>query len=176
MAIMESWFFHPRMVHVPLALAVLMPVITTALLVSCWRGWLPRRVWLIAIALQLVLVSSGVVALRTGESDEDRVERAVAERYIEQHEEAAEGFVLAGAAVLVLMIVAALLGPRRASPAVASLATIGTLIVLALAYRTGEAGAALIYRHGAAQAFIDNGTSTSPARQVTRRGKEDEDD
>lgn len=76
-----------------MALGVLMPLIAGGLVFAWWRNWLPWRAWLVAVGLQIVLVASGVVALRSGEVEEERVERVVSESLIEAHEEAAEVFV-----------------------------------------------------------------------------------
>lgn len=150
---MDALLFHPKLVHVPMALGVLMPLIAGGLLLAWWRNWLPRRGWFLAIALQAILVGSGVLALRSGEAEEDRVERVVAERFIEEHEEAAEMFVWASGGVLAVMLLAAALGARRSGLPTAAAATLGTLLVLGLGYRTGQAGGKLVYQHGAAQAY-----------------------
>lgn len=152
---MDTLLFHPKVVHLPMALAVLMPLIAGGLSLAWWRSWLPRRGWFLAIGLQAILLSSGIVGLRTGEAEEDRVERVVAERYIEEHEEAAEVFVWASGGVLAVMILAAALGSRRSGLPIAAAATLGTLLVLGLGYRTGQAGGGLVYQHGAAQAYAD---------------------
>jgi hypothetical protein len=159
---MDTLLFHPKLIHVPMALAVLMPIIAGALLLAWWRGWLPRRGWFIALGLQAMLLGSGLLALRSGEAEEDRVERVVAEGHIEAHEEAAEMFVWASAGVLALMSVAALLGSRRAGLPVATAATLSTLLVLGLGYRTGQAGGRLVYQHGAAQAYAGGASAAAP--------------
>lgn len=162
---MDALFFHPKLVHVPMALGVLMPLIAGGLLLAWWRGWLPRRGWFLAIALQAILVGSGVLALRSGEAEEERVERIVAERFIEEHEEAAEGFVWASGGVLAMMLLAAALGSRRSGLPTAAAATLGTLLVLGLGYRTGQAGGKLVYQHGAAEAYT--GAVTPSAHALT---------
>lgn len=151
---MHSFLFHPKVVHLPMALGVLMPLVTGGLLLAWWRSWLPPRAFVMAAALQALLVISGIVALRSGEADEERVERVVPERLIETHEEAAEAFVVGSAVVLAAMLLASALAARRAGRPVAAAATLGTLVVLALGYRTGQAGGSLVYEHGAAQAHM----------------------
>ncbi|MEZ4364083.1 MAG: hypothetical protein R3B48_28175 [Kofleriaceae bacterium] len=150
---MDALLFHPKVVHIPMALAVLMPLVAGGLALAWWRSWLPWRGWLVAAALQAILVGSGVVALRTGEAEEERVERVVSESLIETHEEAAEGFVWGSGAVLVMMLLAAALGRKRAGLPLAAVATLGTLAVFGLGYRTGQAGGSLVYEHGAAQVY-----------------------
>jgi uncharacterized membrane protein len=157
---MDALLFHPKVVHVPMALAVLMPLISAGLLVAWWRKWLPARSWVLVVALQAVLVGAGVVATKTGEREEDRVEAVVSGRLVHEHEEAAEAFVWGSGAVLAIMFVALALSRRRAGLALAAAATLGTLVVLVLGYRTGEAGGALVYRHGAAQVYV--GADSSP--------------
>lgn len=169
---MDSILFHPKLVHVPLALGVLMPVIAGALLVAWWRGWLPSRAWVIAIALQAVLVGSGLLALRTGEAESDRVERVVAEQMIEAHEEAAERFVWVAGAVLALMIGASALARRAAGLPAAAVATLGTGLVLVLGVLTGQAGGSLVYQHGAAQAYV-NGAAAPAAAGANAMGDDD---
>jgi hypothetical protein len=154
---------HPQLVHVPIALAVLMPLVAGGLLAAWWQGWLPRRTWLVAVALQGVLVGAGLLALRSGEGDEERVESVVAESAIEAHEEAASLFVGATAVVLVLAAAAAALRGERAARISAAAATAATLIVLGLGYRVGEAGGRLVYEQGAASAFTDGGAAQLPA-------------
>lgn len=150
---MDGLPWHPKIVHLPLALAMLMPLVAGGLSIAWWRGVMPRRTWVIVWTLQAILVGGGVLAMRTGEADEERVERVVAERFIERHEQAAEAFVWAAAGVLLVMLVAALLPDERVARVVATASVAGTVLVLALAYRAGDAGGRLVYQHGAASAF-----------------------
>ena len=159
---MDALLFHPKLVHIPIALGVLMPVIAGGLLLAWWRNWLPGRGWFVAIVLQATLLGTGVLALRSGQAEEDRVERVVAETYIEQHEEAAEKFVWASGGVLAVMIVAAMFRSRRTSLPIAAAATLGTLVVLGLGYQTGRAGGSLVYQHGAAQAYSSAADGAAP--------------
>lgn len=165
---MDALLFHPKLVHVPIALGVLMPLIAGGLLLAWWRSWLPPRAWFLAIGLQAILLGSGVLALRSGEAEEDRVESVVAERFIEEHEEAAELFVWTSGGVLAVMLLAGALHARRAGLPAAAAATVGTLLVLGLGHRTGQAGGDLVYRHGAAQAYT-GGAAPGPASPATHR-------
>lgn len=169
---MDALFFHPKLVHIPMALAVLMPLVAGGLALAWWRSWLPRRVWWIVVALQAVLVAFGIAALRSGEADEERVERVVVESLIEAHEAWAQAFVVAGAAVLAAMAFAALLKSNRGAIATAALSTLGTLAVCLLGYKTGQAGGELVYTHGAAQAY----THTAGSLQRVPSGPDDDDD
>lgn len=173
---MDQLLFHPKVVHLPMALAVLMPLVAGGAAFAWWRGWFDRRVWVIVLLLQAALAGSGFVAMNTGEAEEDRVEEIVAERHIESHEEAAELFVWASAVVLVLMVLPLVLpeGHLRAATAVA--AVLGTLLVFGWGFRTGEAGGRLVYEHGAAQAYVGSGGDVPGYQHDPSQTEEDSDD
>ncbi len=150
---MDALLFHPKMVHVPIALAVLMPLVAGGLVVAWWRNWLPGRTWIVAVALQTILLGSGLLALRSGEIEEHRIGQGVPEAAIEAHEEAAELFVWASGGVLAVMLTAAAFRSRRLGLPIATAGALATIAVLALGYRTGQAGGSLVFEHGAAQAY-----------------------
>jgi len=150
---MDLTLLHPKIVHLPVALAVIIPLVAAAVVAAWRRGLMPRRTWLVVIGLQALLVGGGMIAMETGEIDEGQVKRVVAERHIESHEEAAERFVWGGAALLALMGFAALRREEEAAQRTATAAAAGTLIVLLLGYQVGAAGGRLVYVHGAATAY-----------------------
>lgn len=150
---MDDLLFHPKLVHVPIALGVLMPLISAGVLAAWWRGWLPRRTWVVVVALQAILVGSAWLAHRSGHEQEERVEKVVPEQAIEEHEEAADFFLWGSAIELLLLLVAAVLPHERAALGLASVGVIGALLVLGMAYRVGHLGGELVYRHGAAKAY-----------------------
>jgi hypothetical protein len=128
--------------------------------------------------LQAALAGSGLVAMNTGETEEERVEEIVPERHIEAHEEAAETFVWASAIVLALMLLPLMLPEGRLRTAAAVGACLGTLLVFGLGVKTGEAGGRLVYEHGAAQAHVVPG-GTLPGDRIGLSGEnadEDSDD
>ncbi len=143
---------HPALVHVPMGLALALPLVAAGLALALWRGRVPRRTWLVAVALQALLVAGGVAALRTGEPEARRIESLVGEGAVEAHEEAAEAFLWGAGAVLALAI-AVLAAPARLAAAAALASTVGTVAVAGLALRTGKAGGELVYARGAAAAY-----------------------
>jgi len=181
---MDTLPLHPKLVHLPIALAMLMPVLSVGLLLAWMRDLLPRRVWVVALALQAILVASSVVAMRTGEAEEEVVEKVVAESAIEAHEEAAELFTWTAAGVLVLFAAGALLPGAAVARGAATAATAATLVVLFMGYRVGQAGGALVYEHGAAAAYTNGSgaagggadTGEAAGRQGGREEEEDDDD
>jgi hypothetical protein len=126
-----------------------------------------------AVALQATLLISGIVALQSGEAEEERVERVVSEGLIEAHEARAQVFVFASAAVLAAMALALLLKSNGAAMRTAAFSTLGTLVVFQLGYRTGQAGGELVYEHGAAQAYTPDPSSQPPGATVA--GSDDDD-
>jgi hypothetical protein len=151
---------HPAVVHFPIALAALIPLLALLALLAIARGWLPLRAWTAIVLLQALLVGSAWLALETGEDQEERVERVVDERHIEAHEEAAEYLLPLAAAGLALAAAGLLPGRGATLARVASI--VGALIVLAAAVRIGDTGGALVYRHGAGQAYTERTEAASP--------------
>ncbi|NNL86524.1 MAG: hypothetical protein HKP27_12770 [Myxococcales bacterium] len=151
---------HPAVVHLPIALAVLIPGLALLAAVTIRLKLVAARTWWAVLLLQLVLLGSIWAALETGEDEEERVERVVAERHIEAHEELAERFQLVGAVALVF--VAGGLLPGTAGGFARAAAVLATLGVLAAGVQVGHSGGELVYRYGAAGAYIqgvDGGAS-----------------
>lgn len=160
---------HPAVVHVPVALAILMPFLTLGLLVAWWRDWLPGRAWAIAVALQAVLVVGAVTAVQTGEAEEERVEEVVDHDLIEEHEEGAKLVVWSSGGALIVMLLPLFLPGERRKKLAAVAASGATVAVMVLALGVGKAGGELVYEHGAADAHGDDVPSDA-------QGHEEDDD
>ncbi|MFQ5418445.1 MAG: DUF2231 domain-containing protein [Myxococcota bacterium] len=151
---------HPAIVHFPIVLALLAPV---GALVAAWgiaSGRVSPRAWMGVVVLQIVLVASGWLTLETGEREEERVERVVAERHIEDHEEEAERFLLLAA--LTLPLAAAGLMRSAAGTAARGITVLAAAIVAAAVGAVGHSGGALVYQHGAAQAYTQRDAGSRP--------------
>jgi uncharacterized membrane protein len=153
---------HPAIVHLPIALAVLIPGLAILGIFLVHKGFFPPRSWALIVLLQAVLVGSGWLALETGEEQEERVEQVVAERHIKTHEKAAERFLLL--AGIGLLASAAGLLPRRIGTAGRVVGALATLGVLAAGVSVGHSGGELVYKHGAASAYVDSPGAASSAR------------
>ena len=153
---MESIPWHAALVHVPLGLAVAAPLLLAGMTLALGLGRLARGAWWFAVALQALLLVGGLVAMKAGEREEERIEQIVAERHIEAHEERAEAFVWAVGVTLALCI--AVLVVREPLVSAAALASVAALATLALAVRTGESGGELVYKYGAASAYAEPAT------------------
>ena len=162
---------HPAVVHFPVVLAVLLPLFAAGALWAIRRGTTPRRAWAIPVALSLALALSAWVAVQTGEAQDERVERVVAEQPLETHEEAAELF-LALSGGLTLIVAAGLLR-GRAGQVARGLATVGAAALVVVAAQVGHSGGQLVYRYGAASAYATPGDSTSGSGVAATEGSRD---
>ncbi|MGE3164984.1 MAG: hypothetical protein AB7O52_08760 [Planctomycetota bacterium] len=142
---------HPATVHLPLALSLLMPLAAGAAMVAVMRCAALRPVWWVVIVLQTLLCVSTLVAIETGEQEKSVVAAFVPADALARHEDRAESF---HQSVWVCLAIAGLgLFPGRPGR-LAMIATIlASSVAFGLAWRTGEAGAELVYVHGAANAY-----------------------
>jgi uncharacterized membrane protein len=165
---------HPMIVHLPLALAMLVPLVALGLAVAIRREALPRGAWALVLGLQVLMVGSGIVAMQTGEADEEIVEAVVPEPAIEAHEEAAELFVWASGALTILFVLGVAL-PQPSWRTVAMGASVaGSVFVAALAIDVGDAGGDLVYRHGAASVHAGNAAIGDGQARPDAEGEEEE--
>jgi len=178
---MEGIPLHPALVHIPLGLSVVMPVLAVALAIALLKGWATKPMWLVVIALQAVVLVGGLAAMNTGEEEEEVVEKVVNERLIEEHEERAEAFVWSAGVTLALSTAVLVLGPQQVGAA-ALVTAAAAAVTLGLGYRVGHSGGELVFKHGAASAYTELGASSSPradgagnARRE-RDGDDDDDD
>ncbi len=160
---------HPLLVHLPIALTVLVPLFALGALVAIRRGASMRYSWGIAVALLALTLGSGLVAKETGEDEEDTVEKIVAESAIHTHEEAAERFILVTGIVLAIAAVGFV--PGRVGSGARLVATAGTLAVLGFGYNVGHTGGQLVYREGAASAYVTSPATPNPAAHQQPGGR-----
>lgn len=167
---------HPAVVHFPIVLAFLLPIVAIVSLILIQQRRSPARSWLWAVLVAASLFGSSWLALRTGEAQEERVEELVPETAIHDHEEAAELFlILSGFSVLLF---AAGLAKGRLGLVARYAGVAAALVVLTAGYRVGSLGGELVYRHGAAQAYVqpDVAGSNSAHESEGNGGEEDEGD
>lgn len=159
---------HAALVHLPLVLSVLLPVIAIGVAIAVCTGRAGRRAWVAVVALNAVLVASVFVAVETGEGDEDRVEKVAGHDAVETHERHAKRLLKgSGAALAVTGLVAC--APVAALPAATALVSAGMAALAYLGITTGHSGGELVYVHGAAGAY----TTGAPALRTARRGHDD---
>lgn len=145
---------HPLIVHIPMVIAFILPVLITAFAMMINKNKMSSSSWLIIVFLQVAVVAGGYISLETGETEEHQVEKVVDKKLIHEHEEAAEVFVGVSVLALVLSIGALFLRKEIVFPVRLAVAII-TLIAGYLGFRAGELGGELVYKHGAANAYIN---------------------
>lgn len=164
---MTSLPLHPAIVHLPLGLAFVMPVLGVGFAWALWTGRIQRRSWTAIVALQGVLLGAGLVAMNTGEREEDRVEAVVPHVALEQHEALAEQFVWATGGTLLLAAVVLVFRRPTAVRALATATVLGTVVVTASAVRVGHAGGQLVYTHNAGAAYSTPGQGAGATYTIT---------
>jgi len=157
---------HPAVVHLPIALTLLLPAFALGALWFIKRGSRPRGAWGVATALFAALSLSSWIAVETGEQQDERVERVVAEAPLESHEEAAEAFLLLTLGMLGVAMAG--LAPGRVGSVARVAGAVGSVLLLGAGYRVGHTGGALVYQHGAAQAYVSGGAAGAGGSAVTR--------
>lgn len=163
---------HPAVVHLPLALAMLAPFAAALVFIVILRGWLPPRAWLAVVLFQGLLAGSAWFAIETGEDQEERVERVVSERFLEKHEENAERFLKVAVAALIVSAGGIFAGRAGAVGRGATVVAAG--LALAAAVAVGHTGGELVYRHGAAHAYVERTLEPGSVRAEGRRSHDDD--
>ncbi len=145
--------WHPVVVHLPLALAVLIPILIIVTLIGIGKLQWPRTTWWAVVLFCALGAGSSYVALETGEQVEDPVEAVVAKDIIHEHEDAAEFFAYGLWATLFAACVPFLPFKNRNVfwPYIPALLV--ALLTMAMGIRTGHSGGSLVYKHNAASAL-----------------------
>ncbi len=143
---------HPFIVHFPVALAFILPVLALVVAVMIKKRKFPMESWFLIIGLQVLVTGFGYIALETGETEEVEVSKVLDKSLINKHEEAAEIFV--GSTVIILALSVALAFLREDLQSWLQYAVVAlSLISCGLAYKAGVLGAELVYRYGATAAY-----------------------
>ena len=135
---MSNLPLHPMIVHLPLALSL-----------GLWAGTAESAPDADRRAARTRRAQPVLDQARAA----DRVERVVAKALIHAHEDAAEAFVWSAGAIGLLFIAAAARPDGRSTKVLATLATVGSLLVFGLGLRAGHEGGELVYEHGAASVY-----------------------
>jgi len=143
---------HPAVVHFPIVLASLLPLVALAALLAITRGGASPRAWIAVVALGGALALSSWAALETGEEEEDTVEGVVSNSVIHEHEEAAEGLMITSGIIFLALAVG--MAPGRIGVTARLLSTPASLVLVFMAFRVGGSGGELVYEHGAAAAYV----------------------
>lgn len=152
---MEPLPTHPIVVHLPIALAIVLPVLSSAIGYAVWKGNASGGAWAWVLAAHFVLFASAGAATLLGEADARRIQTRMDAAALDTHEGDGKR-VLWAAAVAFGLALAGLVLQRRRQRNVAMAATFAAaLACAALAIVAGHGGAVLVYRHGAAAAWSE---------------------
>lgn len=154
---------HPAIVHLPLGLAVVAPLLALGIALAIRRGALPPRSWVIVVGLQAMLLGGGVLALRSGEQDEERVEDRVAESAVERHEALAERFVWSAGGTLALGAAVLVLRSPAATATLMAATTLAAVATAGLGLQVGHAGGAIV--HGPGGTAVATADAAAGARE-----------
>lgn len=179
---MNTLPLHPAVVHVPLGLALVMPVLLSGLLWAIVARRLSARAWLVGLLLQGVVLGAAVIALRTGEQDEERVEARAGEALLEAHERSAQAFTLVAGGAFLAAVVAFGLRKRPRAFLMSGLGAVALSVgMLALGIQAGHRGGMLVHGGAGVSAPTEGGPGEGgqgehAAEQESRGSEEDGDD
>ncbi len=143
---------HPAIVHIPVALALLLPLLIPIAGFLWWREKKSRApLWLVAILAGIMGVST-FAAMQTGEEDEEIVEEVVNHDALEAHEHAAERFAWVAGGIAVISVGTLLAASTGAAIPLIAILWVASVAGAYQAYVTGHAGGELVYVHNAASA------------------------
>ncbi|HVP30243.1 MAG TPA: DUF2231 domain-containing protein [Myxococcota bacterium] len=154
---------HPALVHLPIALATLLPLLAFLGALAIARGWLPVRSWACLVLLHAILVGSAWAAEEVGHREHEKVEDVVPREAIHEHEERGELVVVLSAATF-LVTAAGLLGSRAGAVA-RGLAVLSGLALLVAVVRAGESGGEVAYRYGGASVYREKAAEATPGAE-----------
>ena len=162
---------HPAVVHFPIVLVFLLPLFAIGAIIAIRKGARPVRAWSLPVLVAAALALSSWVAVQTGESQGERVERVVPEQAIEAHEEGAELFMTLS---IILVAVTATGFIRGTVGKVGRYAAgLGALALVGFGASVGHTGGQLVYRDGAASAYTGLAGSTAAATGQSAHADDD---
>lgn len=167
---------HPAIVHFPVVLAVLIPLVALGALWAIRQGARPMRAWGVTTAVAAALALSAWVAVETGEPQAERVEDVVGEARVDKHAEAGETLMFMSAGLLVVIGLG--LMPGAKGRVARYVGTAGTLAVVGMAAYVGHSGGQLVYKYNAGSAYASAGgvgeTGAADAAVKGEKGEKEE--
>jgi formate hydrogenlyase subunit 3/multisubunit Na+/H+ antiporter MnhD subunit len=157
---------HPALVHLPLGLAMLLPLLGVAALIALWRSPAQRHLWIAYTVGAVLMAGSAYAGLQTGEDEEEIVESVVSKTLIHEHEELAELFMILAAVVAVLALLTLIAQSKKpsATMVLGGLAVLVSVAALVQGLRTGHAGGELVYVHNAGAAYLNGAAPVQGAK------------
>jgi uncharacterized membrane protein len=153
---------HPALVHLPLGLALVVGPMLVGLL------WLERRApaergpWWMGALLSSVLAVSALAASSAGEDEALRLADRLPASALAAHDDAAGLFTAVAVLAALLALAAGVAAQTRPRRALQLAAALLALLLLPLAWRAGQAGGALVWKHGAVSPRTAGHDSATP--------------
>ena len=157
---------HPALVHAPLGLMILAPILTLYTLYVIRKRDNPQLLYLTFFLFLLISIGA-FLAVISGEVGEEILEGKISESVIESHEEIAEFFAILSYTLTVLSLFIIFLNDRLRQFALFGLFLL-SVALLFTGIITGKRGGALVYEHNAPRYLM------SPAPATIKSGKGEE--
>lgn len=142
---------HPAIVHFPIVLMILQPIVLIGAFIAVRRGASLKTAWSIAAVFAVLLAISAFAATQTGELSEHKVKDTIGSELVEDHAEGAELF--RNLAIVGAVIVLIGFAPGAAGRAARLASPVFAVALIWFGFQAGHSGGALVYEHGAASAF-----------------------
>ena len=172
---------HPIAAHFPIVLGVILPVLALVIWWAIKKEYLQQKAWVLVVFLALAYGVSSFVAVELGEEDEDKVEKVVSEKVIEEHEEAGEMIPWIASGLFLISLAGFV--PKNSNRFRLALVILSLTAIIPLA-NTGHTGGKLVYQYGAAnahlsgeyKALVGSGQFYAESAKAGDHEKEDDDD
>ncbi len=143
---------HPLLVHLPLGLVIILPLISFWALLARRREDSPGTIWALVVVLHAVLAVSTWIAAEVGERKVHIAEQVVEQQIIARHADAGDYLQIATLLAFLVALVGVARGRMgRTGRCVSTALACGMLFLGCYAGRTGGE---LVYQHGAADAYV----------------------
>lgn len=153
--------FHPQLVHLPVALGLLAPLLALAVLLGLRRAPERWRLWALVIVFQLLTSVTAWIALSSGEADARRIEAKPELRTaLAEHRAAGERYFVLSLGAVVLSVLAYKPAPRSGLLRKATVAL--QFLLAALLLETAYRGTYLAHTLGAARLWMSAPPTDTP--------------
>jgi uncharacterized membrane protein len=173
---MDTLPLHPALVHLPIGIAFLLPLLGFGLLFAIVRGWYPRQAWAVMVIVSGLALGTAVSAQRAGDADEDRLKGAISRQAIHDHEEAAETFTTLLGVLTVASAGAFFLRKELFFRTALAVLSFGAFGVLGSGLLAARKGGELVYKLGACapgKAPAPAAGTTGPEAPAVEPGEKD---
>ena len=151
---METLPLHPGLVHLPLGIVFILPILSLLFLFFLKKTFLNRNAFIFLVILHGLLCATSFVAMETGEDEEDKVEKIVEEYHIEEHEQKAEDFLISTIVVFIFTLIIYFIPNINFFIGGSLFLLILQFALIFMAYEVGHTGGELVYKYKAADSYI----------------------